>query len=240
MKLTGDAFDLTLLSNFLHQIINPLNGVCGTLDNITEKQVPEGSVPQRLRAARAQLEHCVSLVRNLAFFSEFTTDPKGYRERHSGKISVIPRVILEAAMFFQETARKKKMQIHLVDSNTQFKVPADPDLLRQVFMNLFDNCVKYGEPNTDILVKHHIQRKSNDLIIEVVGTSKAPPKELREKIFELGVRGENARQIVASGTGLGLYICRAIVSVYEGAIEYKARPAANESTFTIRLPGGYV
>jgi signal transduction histidine kinase len=240
MKLTGEAFDLTLLSNFLHQIINPLNGVCGTLDNITEKQVPEGSVPQRLRAARAQLEHCVSLLRNLAFFSEFTSDPQGYRERHKGKISVIPKVILEAAMFFQETARKKKMQIHLVDSNTQFKVQADPDLLRQVFMNLFDNCVKYGEANTDILIKPRIQRKSNDLIIEVVGTSTPPPLELREKIFELGVRGENARQIVASGTGLGLYICRAITNVYEGSVEYKTRPAANESTFTIRLPGGYL
>ena len=239
MKLAGDAFDLTLLSNFLHQIINPLNGVCGTLDNITEKQVPEGSVPQRLRAARAQLEHCVSLVRNLAFFTEFTTDPKGYRERHKGKVAVIPKVILEAAMFFQETARKKRMKIHLVDSDTQFKVEADPDLLRQVFMNLFDNCVKYGEASSDILVKPHIQKKSGDLIVEVVGTSAAVPQELRQKIFELGVRGENARQIVASGTGLGLYICREICSVYKGTIEYKARPAANESTFTIRLPGGY-
>ena len=38
-----DAFDLTLMSNFLHQIVNPLNGVSGTLDNIINGDVPKGS-----------------------------------------------------------------------------------------------------------------------------------------------------------------------------------------------------
>ena len=42
--------DLTLLSNFLHQVINPLNGVCGTLDNIVRGEVPSGSVPQRTQS----------------------------------------------------------------------------------------------------------------------------------------------------------------------------------------------
>src|ERR1700730_8679575 len=135
MKLTDDVFDLTLLSNFLHQVINPLNGVCGTLDNITERQVPAGSVPQRLKVARAQLEHCVSLIRNLAFLSEFTRDPDGYRERHIHKVCTLPSVIIEAMMYFQESARKKKMKLHLVDRDTQFKIRADPDLIRQVFMN---------------------------------------------------------------------------------------------------------
>jgi K+-sensing histidine kinase KdpD len=132
------------------------------------------------------------------------------------------------------------MKLHLVDRDTQFKIRADPDLIRQVFMNLFDNCVKYGETNTDILVKLHIQKSTNDLMIEVVGTSAPVPQELRERIFDLGFRGENARQVVASGTGLGLYICRAIVAVYKGTIQYKARPSANESTFNIRIPGGWV
>jgi hypothetical protein len=72
MESKEQAFDLTLLSNFLHQVINPLNGVCGTLDNITDGVVPPGSVMQRLKASRAQLEHCVALIRNLAFFSEYT------------------------------------------------------------------------------------------------------------------------------------------------------------------------
>ena len=234
------AFDLTLLSNFLHQVVNPLNGVCGTLDNITSKHVPPGSVPQRLIAARAQLEHCVALIRNLAFLSEFTRDPDGYRERHKNMVTTIPAVILQAAMYFQEIARRKKMNIFLVDQNTQFKVSADADLIRQVFMNLLDNCVKYGDKNSDILVKPRIQKKSSDLIVEIINNSEPVPRDLWERIFDLGFRGENARQVVASGTGLGLYICRGIVSLYNGSITYTARMPERESTFTIRLPGAWI
>lgn len=56
MKVTEQTFDLTLLSNFLHQIVNPLNGVCGTLDNIAENQVPAGAVPQRVSDHRLTTE----------------------------------------------------------------------------------------------------------------------------------------------------------------------------------------
>jgi len=60
-------FDLTLMSNFVHQVVNPLNAVCGTLDNIANGDVPVGSIKQRVRASRSQIEYCVELIRNLAF-----------------------------------------------------------------------------------------------------------------------------------------------------------------------------
>jgi signal transduction histidine kinase len=154
-------------------------------------------------------------------------------------VTVIAAVLIEAALFFQETARNKKMKIHLVDRDVQHKVHSDKDLLRQVFINLFDNCVKYGHGSTDVIVKCHIQKKTGDLLIEVINNSDPVPKELWEKIFEAGFRGENARQIVASGTGLGLYICRLIVSVYNGSIQYSTR-GNQESIFTIRLPGAWI
>jgi K+-sensing histidine kinase KdpD len=235
----GQVFSLTLMSNFVHQVINPLNAVCGTLDNIVQGDVPAGSVKQRINASRSQIEYCVELIRNLAFLAEYTRDPIIYRERHAGKVTVIPQVLIQAALFFQETARKKKMKIHMVDRETQYKVKADPDLLRQVFINLFDNGVKYARPSTDIIVRSHIQKKSNDLLIEVINQSDPIPRELWDKIFEVGFRGENAQRLVASGTGLGLYICRLIVSVYDGSITYTAG-RTGESVFTLRLPGAWI
>jgi K+-sensing histidine kinase KdpD len=232
------VFSLTLMSNFVHQVINPLNAVCGTLDNIVKGDVPAGSINQRINASRSQIEYCVELIRNLAFLAEYTRDPDGYRQRHAGQVTVIPQVQIEAAQFFQETGRKKKMKIHLVERDTQYKVNADPGLLRQVFINLFDNGVKYAHSNTDIIVKSHIQKKSNDLLIEVINSSDPIPRELWERIFEVGFRGENAQRLIASGTGLGLYICRLIVGVYDGSIHYTGR--SNESIFTIRLPRAWI
>jgi signal transduction histidine kinase len=232
------VFNLTLMSNFVHQVVNPLNAVCGTLDNIVKGDTPKGSVMQRISASRGQIEYCVELIRNLAFLAEYTRDPETYRQRHPGKVTVIPQVLIEGALFFQEIGRQKQMKIHLVDRETQYKVNADPDLLRQVFINLFDNGVKYAHRATDITVKSHIQKKSSDLLIEVINSSDPIPKELWEKIFEVGFRGENAQRLIASGTGLGLYICRLILSVYNGSITYSGR--TNESTFTIRLPGAWI
>jgi K+-sensing histidine kinase KdpD len=233
------VFSLTLMSNFVHQVVNPLNAVCGTLDNIVQGDVPPGSVNQRINASRSQIEYCVELIRNLAFLAEYTRDPIIYRQRHAGKVTVVPQVLIQAAQFFQETGRKKKMKIHMVDRETQYKVKADPDLLRQVFINLFDNGVKYAHPSTDIIVRSHIQKKSNDLLIEVINQSDTIPRELWDKIFEVGFRGENAQRLVASGTGLGLYICRLIVNVYDGSITYTTG-RSGESVFTVRLPGAWI
>jgi signal transduction histidine kinase len=233
------VFSLTLMSNFVHQVVNPLNAVCGTLDNIVRGDVPSGSIKQRVNACRGQIEYCVQLIRNLAFLAEYTRDRALYQQRHSGKVTVVPQVLIEAALFFQETGRKKQMKIHLVDRDTQVKVHADPDLLRQVFINLFDNGVKYAHSSTDITVRTHIQKKSSDLLIEVISHSDPIPRDLWERIFELGFRGENAQKLIASGTGLGLYICKLILEVYEGSIAYSSN-RAQESVFTIRLPKAWI
>jgi hypothetical protein len=76
----SQIFDLTLMSNFVHQVVNPLNAVCGTLDNIIRGDVPSGSVNQRIRASRSQIEYCIELIRNLAFLAEYQRDPEGYEE----------------------------------------------------------------------------------------------------------------------------------------------------------------
>jgi hypothetical protein len=101
-------FDLTLMSNFVHQVVNPLNAVCGTLDNIVRGDVPPpGSVNQRIRASRSQIEYCIELIRNLAFLAEYQRDPEGYTKSHATEIAVVPQTLIDAALFFQETARKK-------------------------------------------------------------------------------------------------------------------------------------
>jgi signal transduction histidine kinase len=227
------------MSNFVHQVVNPLNAVCGTLDNISNGDVPPGSVNQRIKACRSQIEYCIELIRNVAFVSEYARDPHQFTEHHAAKVTTVPQVLIESAQFFQEIARKKKMKIHLVDREVQYKIYSDRDLLRQVFINLFDNSVKYGHRASDITVKCHIQKRTNDLIIEVINNGDPVPADQWERIFEAGFRGENARQLVATGTGLGLYICRLIVSVYKGSIEYSAR-GNQESIFTIRFPGAWI
>ena len=227
------SFDLTLLSNFVHQVVNPLNGIAGTLDNLIEDRI-EGAHrrEQRLRASRAQLEQCISLVRNLAYFAQ------GFSalDKAEFRTVVIPQVIIEAAMFFQEDAANKDLRIELEDRHSQNKIYGHPNLVRQVFMNLFDNAVKYSENGTIIRVNQKVQRKSGDILVTIQNKSKYPLDVADvPRLFDLGVRGQNAQKIVASGTGLGLNICRKIVEDVHGGKLWLDSARSGDITFFLRL-----
>jgi K+-sensing histidine kinase KdpD len=225
--------DLPLLANFVHQVVNPLNGVAGTLDNLLEGIISEERKPQRLRAVRAQVEHCITLLRNLAFLAKASSEEAEFGSR----TVVLPQVIIEAAMFFQEEAETKKIRIELKDRRTQNAVVARPELVRQVLMNLFDNAVKYSKFGTSIEVQQRIQSQTGDALIEVRNVPQGRlSQEDATKIFELGVRGSNAKAIIASGTGLGLYICRQILALYGGSIA--VQHDGQHILFTVKIPNG--
>jgi len=237
MKLSDDK-TIYLLANFTHQVINPLNGVLGTLDNIIDKTVPPDRVETRLRSARGQLECTVSLVRNLAFFAQYTANYNEVVKGKADKTCVVPQVLIEAAQFFQEQGRENSNAIEINERWKQIAVKGNPDLVRQVFMNIFDNGVKYGLPNEKIEVNYWIKNNTREVIVEIFGKSVGFNQD--EDIFALGTRGKAAQEKTSSGTGLGLNICKLIVeNVFGGKIAGEHSRATMVTKFTIWLPGGY-
>jgi signal transduction histidine kinase len=230
--------DLTLLSNFVHQVVNPLNGVAGTLDNLADGIIKEEHRrEQRLRAARAQLEQCITLIRNLAFLAQ---GAGGVAEQDNREI-VLPQVIIESAMFYQEDGKSKRIEIALTDRVTQNKVRGHPELIRQVLMNIFDNCIKYGERGSTIKVEQWIQAGTQDAIIKISHTTQYPISSSDiARIGQLGFRGVNAKKSVASGTGLGMYICKKIVEGDHGGSLHVQADGLNRIEFLIKLPDGQI
>lgn len=225
--------DLTLLANFTHQVINPLNGVAGTLDNLVDGTIGDARREQRTRAARAQLEGVITLVRNLAYLSsgQFEADRPNRR-------ILLPQVIIEAAMYYQEEGATKKISIDLTNRQDQNMVPGHPEALRQVLMNLFDNAIKYSKFGSQVAIKQWVQAGSGDAIITVRSVPSSPLNQVDlDRIFELGFRGQNARSVIASGTGLGLYICRYLMETrLRGSISVQRD--ADGLLFTLKLPDG--
>lgn len=237
IKTPPEAIDFGLLANFTHQVINPLNGVSGTIGNLLDGTIEPHRREQRLRAARAQLEHSILLVRNLAYFSQISLDPRNTNPDATSKTCVLPQIIIEAAMFFQELAAHKGMKIDLLDRNTQYRIEGNPDLLRQVFMNLFDNAVKYGNRDSEVKITPWVQKHTGNLLVKIEGSSPPVPASERDSIFRLGYRGASAKSKIASGTGLGLHICRTIIEeVHGGSIEVESSTANGTTSFIIRFP----
>ncbi len=104
-------------------------------------------------------------------------------------------------------------------------------------MNLFENAIKYSDSDTRITITPHGQKRTGNLIIEVTSTGCGFDQDEREKIFELGYRGQAAQDIKASGTGLGLFICKRILEIAHGAtIEAEYSAATKNTIFRMRFP----
>ena len=232
----SEKMDLVVLSNFIHQVVNPLNGVAGILDNLIQGNVEKiERREQRLRAARAQLEHTITLIRNLAYLSSSFEVDEADRQT-----IVAPQVIIEAAQFFQELAAQNNIKIWLDNRHVQNKSMGHTDLFRQVLMNLFDNAVKYSEIGSQVDVHQWVQKHTNYLIVDVISTPKYGALSIDlDRITDKGFRGDNAKSIVASGTGLGLYICKNIVEIsHSGKFEI-SKVDGNRLRFRCRIPGGW-
>lgn len=230
---------LLFLANFVHQVVNPLNGVVGTLDNITDGTYQGGTVNQKINACRGQLEQCITLIRNLAYLSDFFFEAprdEALKPARESATSVLPQVVIEAIQFFQILADQKKMKLELVDSRTQYRINARPELLRQVFINMFDNWLKYGLADQTIRVETKVNDK-NELVVTIVGRSVGFDSGEAEKLFQLGYRSVRAENKVAQGSGIGLYICRQIAQrALSGQLTAQHSDTKSESIFRLAIP----
>lgn len=231
---------LLFLANFVHQVVNPLNGVIGTLDNVTDGTYTGDAVKKKINASRAQLEQCVTLIRNLAYLSDFffeISDKKALRGAREGATSILPQIIIEALQFFQVSADRKNIKFELKDPLTQYRIKARPELLKQIFINLFDNWLKYGSHEQNILITPRVNSR-NELVVEIEGYSIGFDNSEAERIFEMGFRSKEAEGKVAQGSGIGLFICREIaVKVLGGSIT-AVHSKTGVTKFRMVIPGG--
>lgn len=113
-----------------------------------------------------------------------------------------------------------------------YYVYADPDRLREVITNLFDNAVKYTEEG-----KIMIGLAGNDRVVQcsVRDTGPGIPPEDLPHLFQKFYRVDNSATRTIGGTGLGLFICRKIIELYNGRI-WADSTLGEGSSFYINLP----
>jgi K+-sensing histidine kinase KdpD len=107
---------------------------------------------------------------------------------------------------------------------------ADPVLLEQVFVNLLDNAAKHTPNGTPIEVT--ARAMPGEIVIDVADRGPGIPAGSETRLFDMFLRGPHA---AAQGAGLGLAICRGIVSALGGTIVARNRDGGG-ALFRVRLP----
>ncbi|MGH7194215.1 MAG: ATP-binding protein, partial [Candidatus Saccharimonadales bacterium] len=113
-----------------------------------------------------------------------------------------------------------------------YYVHIDPDRMREVVTNLFDNAVKYTPEG-----KISLGLTGNDQVVQcyIKDTGPGIPADDLPHLFQKFYRVDNSATRTVGGTGLGLFICRKIVELYGGRI-WAESELGKGSSFYINLP----
>jgi signal transduction histidine kinase len=120
-----------------------------------------------------------------------------------------------------------------IENNLQFN--SDKARLNTVVKNIIANAVKYSRKeiaNSYIRVK--AQKKQDEIILKIEDNGEGISEANLQKVFNMFFRASNA----TSGTGLGLYICKEIITKLNGRIEVNS-VLGKGSVFTIYFPSNF-
>lgn len=235
------------ISTASHEMRTPVAAIEGYLSLALNDKVAtiDSRARDYLEKAHASTQHLGKL------FQDLLTSAKA----EDGRLTNHPAVIEMGAYLQQLTedlkfaAEKKGLfseftlgssdVIDASSNNTNEKVVkplyytwADPDRMREVITNLFDNATKYTEEG-----KISIGLTGNNEVVQLYVRDTGPgiPREDVPHLFEKFYRVDNSATRTIGGTGLGLFICRKIVELYQGRIWVDSE-LGKGSTFYINLP----
>lgn len=120
-----------------------------------------------------------------------------------------------------------------LDTEGPVPVLGDEGRLRQVFINLLDNALKYTPEHGTVTVR--VGRRGTDGTVIVADTGIGIPPEHLPHVFARFYRVDRARSRAEGGTGLGLSIARSIVAAHGGSIDLESKPGTG-TTCTVTLP----
>jgi two-component system, OmpR family, phosphate regulon sensor histidine kinase PhoR len=197
------------VANVSHELKTPLTAIAGYAETLAS----ESTDPQATGFAQ-------TIVDNARRMQRLVDDLLDLSRIESGGWAPEPRPIRidesarESWRPFAERAAARRIELEASDGAS---VNGDPEALRQIFTNLFDNALRHTAPGGRITVT--TQRAGNAILVRVSDTGSGIGAEHLPRIFERFYRVDPGRSRLEGGTGLGLAIVKHLVEAHGGRVE---------------------
>lgn len=221
------------LGNVSHELKTPIFNIQGYVHTLLDGGLEDEEINRKfLKRADKSVERLISVVEDLDVISRL----------ESGRLELnIQRVnIVELAKDVMEMEEMKAESRNIrIRFNEKYEKPiyvmADGDQIRQVYINLLDNSIKYG--TKDGTIKLRFYDMDENILCEVADDGPGiDPKHL-PRLFERFYRVDKARDRHAGGTGLGLSIVKHIIEAHKQSINVRSETGSNSGTtfsFTLK------
>lgn len=214
-----------------HQLRSPLSNLkwatellmSGKLGKTEEKQT------EYFKILKENSDRMGELIKDLLIVSRIETAKLPIKKVEFSLEDLVKELIKE----FRPFAQASNVEIEFQAKRNLPKIFADPSQIRLVIENLLDNAIRYIKGRGVVEIK--VERKEKNLYLEIRDTGVGIPEEEQKYIFQKFFRSENALRYQTQGSGLGLYISKAIIEKSEGKIGFKSQKGIG-STFWFTLP----
>lgn len=220
-----------------HQLRTPLAGVIGYLSMLVEGDY--GAMqPDQAKVINEIYQASQRLVRLVNTFLNVTRIEAGRFTMNFTQNNLVDVVSAEVKEL-QPTADKKGIQLIYQAPPQVMTAAVDADKIRDVFLNLIDNAIKYTqEGSVSVFVEttpsEHAKADKVHFFVKDTGVGIDPHDA--EHLFQKFVRGSGIARVQPNGSGLGLFIVKKIVEAHNGRVWVSSDGVGQGTTFHVELP----
>jgi two-component system phosphate regulon sensor histidine kinase PhoR len=218
-----DAMRSDFIANVSHELRTPLTSLIGFIDTLLGPAAKDAEARTRfLGIMRSQAERMSKLIDDLLSLSRIEMRQ---HVRPTGTVDLVS-LLREIKDGLQTQAGEAGVTIGLSLPETAANIAGDRDELYEVFENLIDNAVKYGNDGgkVDIKLTPGVERTGYDYIVSVTDNGPGIAEEHVPRLTERFYRVDAESSRKKKGTGLGLAIVKHIVQRHRGVMSIKSRP----------------
>ena len=216
----NEAYRKEFLQNLSHELKTPIFAIQGYVDTLLDGALENAEVNKKfLQSTSRNIDRLVNLVDNLDEISKLESGEQLlYQENF-----VIQDLLKDVYESLSIKAEQKEIKC-IIKKGCEFPLTvfADKEKIRQVFINLVDNAIKYGKQKGTIESSFY-KVDGKTVLIEISDDGAGIAEEHLHRIFERFYRTDLARSRKVGGSGLGLSICKHIIEAHGQTIHVRSK-----------------
>lgn len=212
------------VNDFSHELKTPIVSISGLIPLLKNENLSEEKRNKYLSVMEEEANRLTQMTSNALYLSKIETQSILTNKQ---KFNVSEQIRSCVLLLERKWTKKDIIPVLNID---EYTVSANEDMLKQVWLNLLDNAVKFSEDGKELTVSAEKTDKTLSVTVENYGPE--IPESEYTTIFSKFYQSDKSRS--TEGNGIGLSIVKHIVTLHGGNIGVKSKDG--KTAFTVTLP----